>query len=382
MPWHFGMEEGLKKEKVLLIVCIPILCFLGIVMYQERYMGYEIYLARNEKVLNNDGAECDIPGHVYNQVSEHFLIDAEVLTGKDFDPQNVHYGKAYALYPDHSVVKGTLGRRIDVKRKRNKYSRLREYNWLTDTELLLVNANMIYYDNFNITDSVMAATWFCDSYTNNQELERVWSESLTDFSGGEAQNLAEHIREELGYETYVCDEVHTVSLEMLRKQQHSLEDMGYDFSEFANEDGDVFSKEQEGYFLYYHAYVNGLCIAEPDYYSVSEMGNLAGEPTFYITKEGVRYCKLGNNYRFKLREETVPLLNFNEVCNSICAEYESLDRGMLVMDRIWLMELPVQIDRDVYELIPVWCCYATDEMDVRQVLVVNAVTGETMDNWD
>lgn len=379
----------MKKIKTIFICVLLIL--LAVIMWRESHLNYDDYAARKTTDEGAESVDLTFPQEYTELVNDTFSFQAQVITGEAFHPDDVYEATAVIVYPDSEVYVNLFLTNADAANPDGtaaltsaRTGEERNQFWWNDGDAyLLLEPERVYFVRSFLSEAVGAVARFGDyGETNNTQIFAACGE-MADFSTEDAWNLALRELSELNIENYSYYDAIALDKETLNEQQELFmeeglyETIGYEPSI------EVFTEDEEGYYLYCAQTLNGLIVF--DGYSVNDAaGNSYYSVSVHVTRNGIEALQIPVVFSFALSDEKVQLCSFETIVSTLKLHYgtEALTNPIEIT-KMQLVEYPISVGKNEFHMVPVWICLAEENYNdgffiSTNAIAINALTGEEM----
>lgn len=383
-----------RKNKLLVIILIIIMAALIWIMWQQSHLSYTAYLKQSGQKPDNTAegeavGKITIPETYTEKVNDQLYFDTKVITGENFDPDQVYQAAARIYFPDAEAWTPVLLREelseyeyeeMDSRGLREISGKMKSWNDEMSDYLCLDVESIFYWKQPEM--NCMSGLFHFDTADplNNWEAFDAM-EAVDGMDKQEAWNAAlEQIRK-AGVDTgdWAYDTCLAVNSETLNDQQQKLVESGN-----IEEDDLILEWEEadEGYYYYFYQQCNGLMLYPA--ISVLDYGQYSYS-TLYMSRSGIYELSVPVWFEVSVSDEVQQLCDFQAVIDTLKNHYKLyVTNTFLTVTECRLVEYPIQTGENGYQMQPVWICtteeYMGDEASntAADILAVNAVTGKEM----
>lgn len=389
----------MKKSYILKYLCLTgAAAVLVGVMWHRAHMSYSSYSMQNQASYDNtsdDGEESRIsfPQSYAEQVSDKFAFQAKIMTGENFDADKLYDATVKCQIPDPDKWKSTMLLESIDQYEYEEQETIGSngipgmyYMWNDeDADYLFLDADSVIY--WKQPEIICMNSLFhfmpYDPLYNLSAFRQ--SPELEGFSKEEAWSYVEQKLFRAGVDTQSLscnDEISfVVNKNVLREQQKILEQSPYFEDDNISYD---WGREEEGYYFYCYQGLNGLMI-----YPGSSPNEYANDfdvyPSVFVARNGIYEVRIPVWYDVQTTGRKINLCDFDMIVDTLTRHFGQYNTTTsLVVTQCCLVEYPVPINAEEYQLVPVWLCMAEEDMGenaantLKHVLAINAENGEEM----
>lgn len=384
-----------RKDKLLVIILIIVVAALIWIMWRQSHLDYTVYLKQSgpgadSTAEGESSGEIIIPETYTEKVNDRLYFDAKIITGEDFDPNQVYQASARIYFPDAEAWAPVLLQKdlseyeyeeMDSQGLREIPGKIKSWNdELSD--YLRLDVEGIYYWKQPEMNCMSGLFHFdaIDPMNNREAFESV--AKIDGLSQQEAWDTAMHQVKGTGVDTkdWIYDTCLAVNSETLNDQQQKLVESGN-----IEEDDLIldWGEADEGYYYYFYQQCNGLMIYPA--LSVLDYGGVYSHGQLYMSRSGIYELNIPVLFDVSVSDEVQPLCDFQTIVDTLKNHYELyVTNTYLTVTECRLVEYPIQTGENQYQMQPIWICtteeYMGDEASNTgiDILAVNAVTGEEM----
>lgn len=381
------------KKKIKFFLSVFVMAALAGVMWRQSHLTYQQY-SRNLTQMSSEDSEAEtvteFPDTYEEKVSDQFSIRADIITGADFQQDQLVEATAELYLPDSDTWTETM-----LLEQKDAYEYTEQetvsvrgiqgncYAWdKIDSDYLYLDGESIFYWKQPEMNCI-SALWHFDDVDPMYNWDAFHQISeLNEFSIADAWSKARNQLQQTGVETESLEYEEAIAADAKRlSEQQELLQKSNDIT-----DTDItmdYSEKEEGYYFWCYQTWKHLMI----YPEVSVSEYLLQNPyiSMYVTRDGIYEIDIPVIFKISETESPVQLCSFDGIVKTLINHYDKVDMDReLVVTECRLVEYPLSVADNTYQLIPIWLCVAEQNMGEdasntqKYILAINAVTGEEM----
>lgn len=358
-------------------------------------MDYATYLKQSGPGVDStaegeSSGEITLPETYTEKVNDRLYFDAKIITGEDFDPNQVYQASARIYFPDAEAWAPVLLQKdlseyeyeeMDSQGLREIPGKIKSWNDELSDYLRLEVEGIYYWKQPQM--NCMSGLFHFDipDPMNNQKV----FESIDAVDGMDRRTAWENALAQIGKAgvdtgDWTYDTCLAVNSETLNDQQQKLVESGNIEEDDLTLD---WGEADEGYYYYFYQQCNGLMIYPA--LSVLDYGGAYSHGQLYMSRSGIYELNIPALFEVSVSDEVQPLCDFQTIADTLKNHYELyVTNTYLTVTECHLVEYPIQTGENQYQMQPIWICKTEEYMGAEasntaiDILAVNAVTGEEM----
>lgn len=366
-------------------------CAIGILWTSSHNKKDVLDGAQKKSTEQNTEVETIVsfPNSYEKQVSDTFVIQADVIVPENFKPNNLHKATAKIIEIDqekwkkHFLKEGVIYEEDEWDDLSRESEMLigREYengDWQLTVASQCGNLwTPVFYhiDNCLVWDTVVADGYNRDVYPLEGDLEFASRKEVYQNITTELENLG------IPMKSAEIERCYSLPYQTLAEQEKQNLEIG----NLEQEDiKGAWSREDDAYYFYIWQKEQGLPIYPDGYIEWIDPENVRGGIRCCYNKDGMVSLNVAYWMECKQEKEKLSLLPLEDIMKAVEEKYgQVINDSMMTLKTCRLFEAPIPRDDNNYEVVPVWICeIQNDENTVPVYLPINAVTGQEVNELE